>query len=126
GAPRVRRPAGPRMEGTSVPRLLLALGVAALVAAGALALASRPPGDVGVALVAPSPDPAPTTPAPPDPGATASTSPVPRDAPPVVATRSARLADLPTAAAPTVPPRHLRIPAVGVDAPVGPVGVEPD
>lgn len=111
-------------------RLLLALGVAALVAAGALALASRPPQDVGATLVAPSSDPSPTT----RPGADVvdhadddvAPSP-PASTPPGtsgVTTRSARLADLDTTATPT--PSRLRIPAIGVDAAVGPVGVEPD
>lgn len=45
-------------------------------------------------------------------------------APPPVATRSARLADLRVQA--TAPPTRLTAPSVGIDAPVVPVGVEPD
>lgn len=113
-------------------RLFLVLGVAAFVVAGALALASRPAQDVGTALVVPTPDPSPSSSSPP--GADVAdhadddVAPSPPASPPPVTpgvtTRSARLADVTTAPAPA--PQRLRIPAIGVDAPVGPVGVEPD
>ncbi len=107
---------GPRMS-----RLLTVLGVAALLGAATLALASRPPADVGRALAAPT-----ATPAPRD------VLPSPVDLPPApeavdqraVGTRSARLADL--AASPVVPPARIALPSLGLDAPIVPVGVEPD
>ncbi len=102
-------------------RLLTVLGVAALLGAGALALTSRPPVDVGRALAAPTATPAPRDVLPP-----------PVDLPPApevvaeraVGTRSARLVDL--AASPAVPPDRLALPSLGVDASIVPVGVEPD
>jgi sortase (surface protein transpeptidase) len=113
-----------------VSRLLLALGVVALTGALVLALSSRPPADVGEALSAPSTGPSTATfppsavPEPTGSGARA-TSPSPTaPAPARVGTRSARLSDQEV----TTPPAPVRlvVPAIGVDVPVEPVGVDPD
>ena len=107
----------------------MVLGVAALIGAAALALASRPPVDVGEALARPGSatvEPtARTSPAPPpSPPPTAPGAPSPDPTAPAITTRSARLAD--TAPTALAPPTRLAAPAVGIDAPVVPVGVEPD
>lgn len=106
-----------------VPRLLLVIGVAALIGAGALVFGGRPPADVGEALA--RPEPAPTAPA-----TTLTEAPMPtpaatsEPASPPVPTRSARLADV-RVQVPS-PPTRLTAASVGIDAPVVPVGVEPD
>lgn len=103
-------------------RLLLVLGLAALLSAGAMAMTSRPAADVGAQLTAPTdavdPTPAPSASPTPDPTPTAS--------PPTITTRSARLGDSPAGQPDAAAPVRIAVPAIGVDAPVGPVGVEPD
>lgn len=112
-------------------RWLLVVGVAALVGAAAVALGARAPRDVGADLTTPSttastrPTSTPTEASAPTPAPT----PVPTpSADPThqatVPTRSARLADAPVTA--VAPPARLSVPAIGVDAPIVPVGVEAD
>lgn len=108
-------------------RLLLVLGLAALFGAVALVLLSRPAQDVGEPLSAPSagPTPSPTGDSPTTPAdGTPATTPSPTSTAPEVVTRSGRLADREVPA--VVPPVRLVVPALGIDAPIGPVGVDPD
>jgi hypothetical protein len=107
--------------------VIVAIGIAALVGAAITWTTSRPPRDLGVGLEAAPSAPAFEPPAsnptmPPTPTADPTTAPPPEV--PSVGTRSARLADQDVE--PVVAPARLAVPALGVDAPVVPVGVEPD
>jgi len=98
------------------------VAVIALIAGSAVALgtpavwwATRPAGSAGVPVAEPAAGPSP----PPTP---AGSSPSPS----TVATRPATLPPGPTVDPGQAIPRRLRIPSLGVDAPVDPVGVQPD
>ena len=99
------------------PATVLALGLTLAIGTPAAWALTRPDPAVGVPIssaVAAAPEPPTTTPAP-------APAPAPADRLP---TATARPAAVPRPVA-VVPPVRLTVPALGIDAPVDPVGVEP-